>query len=652
VFEILNRLTLPDAWQTEAIQAARAGSDVIVDAPTGAGKTFIVERLIESSAFPRQVIHTAPTRALANDKFAEWRAKGWRVGIATGDLTLHPEAPVIVGTLEAVHRRALEERPSLLVLDEYQWLADSARGNHYEGLILSLPHTVRLILLSGSVANPGDVAAWLRRLGRAVHVVSHRERPVPLEEIDGQALAKRVPTSIPSFWARCIAGALRDDLGPVLLFAPHRKDAEQIAQQLVRELPPCAPLTLSPEQSRLAGPALAKALTARIAWHHSGLTYSQRAGLVEPLAKHGQLRAVASTLGLASGINFSLRSVLITHAAYSQNGIPRALQPQEILQMAGRAGRRGLDEAGYFILTRHSPRLGSGRPMPLRRAPALPWPRLFATLAHATDPRAASLPLGHTFFHPEPLRLGCEDTWQDDPASLPCALATDTARARLARRTQRPFKGCRTCPHHPRCLTLSPQPSLLWQWTRIGLLDRALRPTARGRIATAFLGPEGLALAAALEDESYPLDDLLIDLANLFAADRFAGDEPRWAGRLAETCRAAYGNFSIEGWLDSGMPPQYGSGAAEVLRGVLNRTQRKSQLTGEHSGVGDIDRLLIEWRSLLRQIGSAEPFPGSRGTALQEKARSWLALAPEPAPPDLPPLTPAQTQPLSHRIRW
>lgn len=652
MFESLQRLVLPDTWQADAVQGVRAGNDVIVDAPTGAGKTFIVERLVESASLPRQIIHTVPTRALANDKFAEWQTKGWRVGIATGDLTAHPDAPVLVGTLEAVQHRALETRPSLLVIDEYQWLADPARGNHYEGLILSLPREVRLLLLSGSVANPGAVADWLRRLGRPVLTVSHHQRPVPLEEVDGQALARRIPSSITSFWSRCITGALRDDLGPVLLFAPHRRDAESIARTLAQELPPCSPLELTPDQARLAGPALARALTARVAWHHSGLTYSQRAGLVEPLAKRGQLRAVVSTLGLASGINFSLRAVLITHTSYTVNQQPREIQPAEILQMAGRAGRRGLDETGWFIITRHSPRLGNARPSTLRRATPLPWSLIFRRLAASDNPRAAALTLTKMFFQESPMPLGCECTHQDDPATLPCTLATDTARARLVRRTERPFKGCRACIHRPRCLNLSPQPTLLWQWTRLGLLDRALRPTPRGRIATAFLGPEGLALAAALEYPTYPIDDLLIDLANLFAADRFAGAEPRWAGTLAEACRAIYGNFSIEGWLDSGVPPHYGTGAAEVLRSLLDRTQRKSQLTGEHSGVGDIERLLVEWRSLLRQLVACEELNTGRALELREKASTWLTLAPEPAPPELPPLTPAQTQPVSHRIRW
>jgi hypothetical protein len=652
VFEILNRLTLPDAWQTEAIQAARAGNDVIVDAPTGAGKTFIVEKLVESGTFPRQVIHTAPTRALANDKFAEWKTKGWRVGITTGDLTLDPGSPVLVGTLEAVQARALATRPSLVVIDEYQWIGDPARGNHYEGLILALPTEVRLLFLSGCVANPGDVAAWLQRLGRPTHVVSHRERPVPLEEVDGHGLAKRVPSGIENFWARCLTGALRDDLGPVLVFAPHRKDAEKIARHLARELPPCDPLGLSEEQSRHAGPELAKMLAARIAWHHSGLTYAQRAGIVEPLAKAGQLRAVVSTLGLSSGINFSLRSVLITHASYTQGGIPREIQPHEILQMSGRAGRRGMDEIGYFIVTQHSPRLSMGRPMSLRRATPLPWSHLLRVLGDAGDPRTASLSLGSRFYQSTPLYLGCETTAADDPATLPCSLATDTARARLVRRSKRKFKGCHTCPARETCLQLSPQPTLLWQWTRIRVLDRTLHLTPRGRVVAAFLGPEGLAIAAALEDGTYPLDELVLDLINLYAGDRFAGSEPRWSGRLALTCQKAYGTFSIEGYLESGIPPQYGTGASDILRGLLNRTQRKSQLTGEHSGIGDIDRLLIEWRSLLRQIVAADPFPTDRGRELQDQAHRWLALAPEPPPPLLPALTPAQTNPVHHRVRW
>jgi hypothetical protein len=652
VFEVLNQLVLPDAWQTEAIQHARLGRDVVLDAPTGAGKTFVVEKLVDAGTYSRQVIYTAPTRALANDKFAEWKRKGWRVGISTGDLTLEPHSPVLVGTLEAVQRRALENTPDLLVLDEYQWLGHADRGNHYEGLVMALPVSVRLLLLSGSVANPGELTQWLQRLGRPAETVSHRERPVPLEEIDGDALARRVPSGIDGHWARCLTGALRDDLGPVLVFAPHRKEAEKIAKALARNLPPCDPLNLTPDQLALAGSDLAKVLAQRVTWHHSGMTYAQRAGLVEPLAKAGQLRVVVSTLGLGSGINFSLRSVLITQGTYHQGGLPRQIPPQDILQMCGRAGRRGMDEVGFFIATRDSPRLGQGRAMPLKRAPALPWAFLLGAIGHAENPRAEALRWSGRFFSREPLRLGCEETQQDDPSTRPCGLFTDTARARLARRTKRPFKGCLNCPQLPRCVKLPPGPTLLWQWTRIGVLDKKLRITPRGEIVRSFLGPEGLALAAIVEDPDYDPAEAILDLINLFAGDRFAGEEPRWAGKLARSCQKIYGNFEIDGYLQGGVPPTYGFGACQVLRDLLNRAQRKSQLAGEHAGVGDIDRLLIEWRSLLRQINAAPAWEISRWLLLREQAGRWLELSPSPLPPELPPLAPWQIGTVSHRIRW
>ena len=77
-------LCIPDLWQQEAVRALRAGQDVVVQAPTGAGKTYIFELLYQS--LKGQAIFTVPTRALANDKLAEWRTRGWDIGIATGDL--------------------------------------------------------------------------------------------------------------------------------------------------------------------------------------------------------------------------------------------------------------------------------------------------------------------------------------------------------------------------------------------------------------------------------------------------------------------------------------------------------------------------------------------------------------------------------------
>jgi len=679
-FAGLQKLMLPDRWQALAVQALRAGRDVIVDAPTGAGKTYIFERWAEQTNFARRALFTVPTRALANDKYAEWKARGWRVGITTGDLCVDPGAPIVVATLEAVQgqigapalgpTRVLaadgsDEPFHLLVIDEYHWLADEHRGNHYEGVMIAAPRELQFLLLSGAVANPDEVAAWLQRLGRAVEVVQHRERPVQLEEVEADDLVHGLPRCIEGFWSRRVAGALREGMGPVLVFAPHRHDAERLARQFARELPLAEPLTLSPEQEQLCGPALAKLLKSRVAYHHSGLTYAQRAGVIEPLAKAGQLRAVVATLGLAAGINFSLRSVLITASAYRHNHFEQEIEPHELLQMIGRAGRRGLDDCGYVLVSSNSPRMRRAEALRLRRAEPLPWAFFLRQLRAGRDAVQVAAEDARRFFTETPMVLGAEQTALLPRDALPCGQRTDTGRARLVRRERDPFPGCRACAHRGACLAMSPEATLLWQWQRTGVLDRELKLTVRGEIVSVFLGPEGLALAAALEDRRYPLDDLLFDAANLFAGDRFAGTNPRGLGRLASVCERAYRRLTIEGWLKEGVPIHYGFGASEVVHALVAEHARAREALAEceTAGKGDMDRLLTEWRSLLRQVVAAGPLVGDgapmtgrdhfiaeRWDNFRALARSWLHEARADALPDLPPLTADQRRVINHSV--
>ncbi len=679
-FAGLQTLMLPDKWQALALTALREGKDVIVDAPTGAGKTYVFERWAEQTSFGRRALFTVPTRALANDKYAEWRARDWNVGIMTGDLCVNPEAPIVVATLEAVQGLVIDaqaprpdapadgarHRPfSLLVIDEYHWLGDAHRGNHYEGVLLAAPRALQLLLLSGAVANPHDVAGWLQRLGRRAEVIQHRIRPVQLEEVDVDDLVHGLPRCIEGFWSKRVAGALREGMGPVLVFAPHRRDAERLARQFARELPLPDLLTLTPEQEQLCGPALAKLLRNRVAYHHSGLSYAQRAGVIEPLAKAGQLRAVVATLGLSAGINFSLRSVLITASSYRHDHLDREIAPHDLLQMIGRAGRRGLDDVGYVLVSHSTPRMRRAEPLRLKRAAALPWAFFLRQLRQGRDALELAGTEAGRFYTHEHLVLGTEQTAQLDPTTLPCGEHTDTGRARLVRRVRNPFPGCRGCPRRDECLAFSPGPTLLWQWQRTGVLDRQLRLTPRGEIVSFFLGPEGLALAAALEDRRYPLDDLLFDTANLFAGDRFSGTNPRWLGRLAAACTRTYHRLTIDGWMQDGVPPQYGSGASEAVRALVAEGARAREVIDEveTAGRGDLDRLLTEWRSLLRQVAHAAPLGGvgrpltERDYFLAERWDNFRALARDrlrdvrnDSLPDLPPLSVDQRRPVNHSV--
>src|SRR5436190_8518739 len=429
----LNQVTVPDLWQQEAVMALREGKDVVVQAPTGAGKTLIFELWSNQGKNRGQAIYTVPTRALANDKLAEWRARGWEVGIATGDLAENLDAPIIVATLETQKRRLIEgDGPTLLVVDEYQMLGDPDRGLNYELAIALAPPTTQLLLLSGSVANPHDLVKWLRRLSREAVLIKHAQRPVPLEEVQANNLNFHLPSEIRGYWPRLVAKALAEDFGPILIFAPRRQAAESLAAELARYLPTPNPLQLGPEQKLLAGEHLAKLLKSRLAYHHSGLSYGARAGVIEPLAKAGQLRVVVATMGLAAGINFSLRSVALAGDSYRRDYIEQLLKPEEILQMFGRAGRRGLDEIGFVVITANELRLLDARPGHLSRSGAVDWAALLGLMSTAAqqgrDPFAEAVRAQERLFTTKPIFLGVEESLRHP--EVPCGLKSDSERGR------------------------------------------------------------------------------------------------------------------------------------------------------------------------------------------------------------------------------
>ncbi|MEM7696981.1 MAG: DEAD/DEAH box helicase, partial [Verrucomicrobiota bacterium] len=275
-------LKIPDLWQQDAIRALSGGSDVIISAPTGAGKTLVFENLIESRRFLKQgeqAIYTVPTRALANEKWRQWKRDGWDVGIATGDLAVNLEAPVLVATLETQRERFLRgDGPRLLVIDEYQMIGDARRGLNYELAIALAPVETRLLLLSGSVRNPESVADWFRRLKRPVEVVSTEVRPVPLDEVAVEALPREAPRECQNFWQRLAFRVLLSHFGPLLIFATHRRAAEKIARKIAEALPNDDPISLHEAklQSACSGD-LARLLKKRVAFHHSGMSFSERA---------------------------------------------------------------------------------------------------------------------------------------------------------------------------------------------------------------------------------------------------------------------------------------------------------------------------------------------------------------------------------------
>lgn len=819
----LNQVSVPDLWQQQAVAALRSGQDVVVQAPTGSGKTLVFELWSNQGRPKGQAIYTVPTRALANDKLAEWKARGWNVGIATGDLAENLDAPILVATLETQKGRLIRgEGPTLLVIDEYQMLGDADRGLNYElAIALAPPHT-QLLLLSGSVGNPQDIVKWLTRLGRKAVLIRHEERPVPLEEVHANSLSHFVPSEVKGYWPRVVCRALAEGLGPLLIFAPRRQAAEELAGELARCLPNPAPLSLSLEQKQLVGEAIAKQLKTRVAYHHSGLSYGARAGVIEPLAKAGQLRVVVATMGLAAGINFSLRSVALAADSYRRDQVEQPLRPDELLQMFGRAGRRGIDETGYFLVTANDIRLHEGHPAHLSRTGLVDWGALLglmrAAVQQGREPFRTAVQAQERLFSSKPIWLGVEESLQHPEA--PCGLKTDAERARHVRRRVREFRNsagewepfrntserlagevltpveagpdisvhntdpklgfqtvlsrpealqrlgfggltpvehrngvpiwgrtltiadrlhtgfwvltkwarrmvgwsgrqappkawveevlprlrtemekkglpiirieeqelrasmfvslerqpikavidrhgvglwrpierdvtpedCGSCSWSAYCRNLPPKAGVALIWRRLGLVDAQGKPTRRGEIVSFFSQSDGLAMAAALEDESYPLEELIYDLANLDAGFRFCGEENRWAGRIAVACHNVYGLQSFSGYLENGLPPKYGSGAEVIVASVHQDPSSKSKWVRPFLGIGDIDRVIIEWRSLLRQITHSPTLDWPRWQKLQQMAQEFLKQTTSPTLTELPPLDYTQTKRMDHRL--
>jgi hypothetical protein len=209
---------------------------------------------------------------------------------------------------------------------------------------------------------------------------------------------------------------------------------------------------------------------------------------------------------------------------------------------------------------------------------------------------------------------------------------------------------CAQCAVVPTCRRLSAATGTALLWRRLGLVDAAGVPTHRGQIVSFFQQGDGLAIASALEDENYPLDELIYDLADLDAGFRFCGEENRWAGRLALVCHERFGLQSIPGYLENGVPPKYGSGAEQIVASVHKNPPTKQAWVSELLGVGDIDRVIIEWRSLLRQISHAPDLDWPRWRALQKMAKAILHETESPTLTDLPPLEYHQTKRVDHRL--
>jgi superfamily II RNA helicase len=389
-----------DPFQERAVRVIDAGESLIVAAPTGAGKTLVAEYAIEKCLREGgRILYTAPIKALSNQKFRDFGALyGSRIGIKTGDVTIHPDAQVILMTTE-IFRNTIFESPEAfhdvryVIFDEIHYLDDIERGTVWEESIIFAPPHIRVLCLSATVPNLEPLAAWVRAIRPEVplHVIVETRRPVPLRHqlyIPGLGLKtladlqrheaggdlrsfflKIDPHLNPNRWR----ASLMDHLAkarhlPALWFAFNRRECEEFASLVPRSLLERAErerilelydgllrrFDLPPGDSTTNH--LRGLLEKGVAYHHAGLLPTLKE-VVERLFSTGLVRLLFATETFAVGVNMPARSVVFNSIFKFDGRRMGPVKTRDHHQMSGRAGRRGLDEVGHVYSVVEWPRV-------------------------------------------------------------------------------------------------------------------------------------------------------------------------------------------------------------------------------------------------------------------------------------------------------
>ncbi len=391
----------PDLFQIQAIDAIQT-SDCLVTAPTGAGKTWIAEQaarmIMEKGG---KVWYATPLKALTNSihgGFSKIFGKE-HVGILTGDIKENTRAEIIIGTTEILRNQLYDAMYTgedmdcdLIILDEAHYLGDAERGVVWEEIMIYLPVRIPLLLLSATIGNPDQIAGWLAQIrGKPCEIVENTDRPVPLHPIffhpSGTLLPlletpaghrrprlhKKVykyvnsrhkpmlapPGKLPRF-ADVLEVMAAFDLLPAIFFLKSRMECDQAIKlcngNLVQQNPERNQRLrerleeLTREHPHLAHhPQRTYLEQTGTAAHHSGHLPAWKV-VVETLMAEGLLDAMFATSTVAAGVNFPARTVVILNSDRFNGKDFLSLTPSEFQQMAGRAGRRGMDNIGFGMV--------------------------------------------------------------------------------------------------------------------------------------------------------------------------------------------------------------------------------------------------------------------------------------------------------------
>jgi len=363
-----------DGFQQEAIDHINNGYSVIVSAPTGAGKTAIAEHIIRRCLEENiGVIYTAPLKALSNQKFRDFQVEFKdSIGILTGDVSLNANAPVLIMTTEIFRNKILDQPESLakykwIIFDEIHYIDNPERGTVWEESLIFLPNHIKVLGLSATIPNINQFASWIESIHKKqIKIVIEEKRPVPLHffyQCQNQIVDKiedfrRLRTRKPNIISTLIHAIKNKNGLPCIYFVFGRRRAEELAYELftynflskeeqvkIMDLygALCEKYDLTHEKTAMS---MSQLVSRGIAYHHAGMLPTLKE-VVERLFTSRLLKIIFTTETFALGINMPSRSVIFDDLRKFYGTYMRNLKTRDFYQMAGRAGRRGIDSEGF-----------------------------------------------------------------------------------------------------------------------------------------------------------------------------------------------------------------------------------------------------------------------------------------------------------------
>lgn len=348
---VLDQDLEPYPHQEEAMLELFGGSHVVLDTPTGSGKSLVaIAQHFKSFSELKRSWYTAPIKALVSEKFfALCKVFGAEhVGMMTGDGAINRDAPIVCCTAEILANLALREGAAAgvdsVVMDEFHYYADRDRGMAWQIPLLTLSDT-QFLLMSATLGDTRRIRKDLeKRTGRPAALVDSAHRPVPLEfsysmdpvheAIDKLVRGRKAPLYVVHFTQR-EASEQAQALMSVNYCSSEEKDAIARAVKGFRFDSPF-------------GKTIERYVRHGVGLHHAGLLPRYRL-LVEKLAQQGLLKVICGTDTLGVGINVPIRSVLFTQLCKFDGQKVDLLTRRDFKQIAGRAGRAGFDEVGYVV---------------------------------------------------------------------------------------------------------------------------------------------------------------------------------------------------------------------------------------------------------------------------------------------------------------